>query len=125
MVVSDFFDRRIKKDDIRLYMTAKRNRGEATIHSEDQHGSSQDDSKIDKMKIIREKMTQSRKKKENQDIKNAILIKKRNLPKTWKGEKLIYAKDVRNDMIQDEMEVVIVGADVKALYPSLTDLKVA
>ena len=113
----------IKKDDIRLYMTVNRNDGGAhTIRAKD---NTREIPKIDKMKIIRDKMTQSRKRKENQEIKNAILVQKKSLPKTWRGEKLSYARDVDNKLVQDEVEMVIVGADVEALYPSLTDLEVA
>ena len=35
--------------------------------------------------------------KENWEIRNAILIKKKSSANTWKGEKLIYARDVEND----------------------------
>ena len=28
-------------------------------------------------------------------------------------------------MVQDELELIVVGADVEALYPSLTDVEVA
>ena len=43
------------------------------------------DEPIDKMKIIRNKMMECRRKKEHQDIQNAILIKKQ-FPKTWRRE---------------------------------------
>ena len=38
---------------------------------------------------------------------------------------MVYAEDVDNEMVQEEVELVVVGADVEALYPSLTDLEVA
>ena len=47
---------------------------------------------IDKMKNIRDKMTSSRRRKDLQEIQDAVVVRKRKtLPKTWRGEKLIYA----------------------------------
>ena len=46
-------------------------------------------------------------------------------PKTWRGERLLYAKDVENIKVQDEVELVVVGADVEVLFLSLTDPEVA
>jgi hypothetical protein len=116
----------IKKNDIRLYMTNSED-GAKTIHVEEKHHGVQEDGKIDKMKMIREKMTYSRKRKETQEIKNAILVRKMKSekPTKWNGEDLVYAEDVDNEMVQDEVELVVVGADVEALYPSITDLEVA
>ena len=87
----------------------------------------QEDGKIDKMKMIREKMTNSRKRKETQEIRDAILVRRMKSvkPTKWNGEALVYAEDVDNEMVQEEVELVVVGADVEALYPSLTDLEVA
>ena len=52
----------IKNNDIRLYMTNNED-GAKTIHVEEKHHGAQEDGKIDKMKMIREKMTYSRKRK--------------------------------------------------------------
>ena len=46
-------------------------------------------------------------------------------PQTWKGERLIYAKDAKPEDIQDALDLVVVGADVEALYPNLSDIEVA
>ena len=46
-------------------------------------------------------------------------------PKTWRGEKLKYARDSTKDEIHDVFELVVIGADVEALYPSLSDIDVA
>ena len=45
--------------------------------------------------------------------------------KVWNGEKVTYAKDVSNAMVQDQHEIVVIGADVEALYPSLLDIEIA
>ena len=50
---------------------------------------------------------------------------RRQLPKTWRGERLTHARDVANDQVQNVLELVVVGADVVALYPSLTDIEIA
>ena len=116
----------IKKNDVRLYLTATK-AGVKTIHVEEKQHGLQDETKIDKMKMIREKMTESRKRNEAQEIRNAILVRRRRVekPTQWNGEDLVYAEDVGNEMVQDEVDLVVVGADVEALYPSLTDLEVA
>ena len=68
----------------------------------------------------------SRKRMEDQEIQNAILMRKRKpTPKTWKGEKMIHARDANPNDIQDTLELVVVGADVEALYPNLSDIEVA
>ena len=41
------------------------------------------------------------------------------------GEDLTHAKDVDNERVQDVLQLVVIGADVKALYPCLTDIQVA
>ena len=43
----------------------------------------------------------------------------------WESEVLVHAKDVANDCVQDHLQLVVVGADVEALYPNLTDIEVA
>ena len=45
--------------------------------------------------------------------------------RTFKGAKIIEANEKTQDEIQDKSEVVIIGSDVKALYPSLSDIEVA
>ena len=72
-------------------------------------------------------MTESRKRNEAQEIRNAILVRRRRVekPTQWNGEDLVYAEDVGSEMVQDEVDLVVVGANVEALYPSLTDLEVA
>ena len=41
------------------------------------------------------------------------------------GEDVIHAKDVDNTLIQDILQVVVIGADVEALFPNLADIEVA
>lgn len=45
--------------------------------------------------------------------------------KLWKGEKVVYAKDVPNSRVQDRGDLLVVGANVEALYPSLQDIEIA
>ena len=71
------------------------------------------------MKLIRDKMEMSRKRKDKQDIDNALLVRRQKpLHKTLRGEKLIYAKDTDSMKIQDTLELIVVGADIEALYPN-------
>ena len=44
---------------------------------------------------------------------------------TLKGDKIIEANLKRMEEIQDMDEIVVVGSDVYALYPSLNDIEVA
>jgi hypothetical protein len=74
--------------------------------------------------MIRNKMVEARRADDKQQSKDPILVR-RQLPKTWRGERLNDARDVANDQVQDVLELVVVGADVVALYPSLTDIEIA
>ena len=65
-----------------------------------------------------------RRRKEKQEAQNAMLISKQRL-RLWKGEKLTYADEVDNNLVQDELELVVIGADAVGLYPSMTDVEVA
>jgi hypothetical protein len=78
------------------------------------------------MRMIRNKMTESRRREENQKLKDALIVRKSKiLPESWNGHALIHARDVENKCVQDDLELVVIGADVEALYPSLTDIEVA
>ena len=46
-------------------------------------------------------------------------------PRTINDQKVTYATDVERSLVQDEEELVLVGADVVGLYPSLVDIEVA
>ena len=85
-----------------------------------------EDDPIEKMRIVRNKMADSRRKEEQRIIQDAILIRNRvNKPATVKGQKVTYATDVDRNLVQDEDELVLVGADVVFLYPSMTDIELA
>mgnify|MGYP007048517881 CR=1 FL=1 len=45
--------------------------------------------------------------------------------KRLEGEEMIFAKDMDNAMVHDPKELVVVGADVEALYPNLVDIEIA
>ena len=82
------------------------------------------DEPFDKMRMIRNKMAEARRLADKHE--NAVRAKNEKEPmKDWEGERILYARDVINSMVQDEQEVVVIGADVVALYPNLTDLEVA
>ena len=52
--------------------------------------------------------------------------KNKNTPmKEWEGERVTFARDVDNAKVQDHDEVVVVGADLEALYPNLVDIEIA
>ena len=72
-------------------------------------------------------MTLVRKNKEMAEkrIKERLDRKGKRRLKTYKGMKIIEATGKTLEDIQDDSEVVIVGSDVCALYPSLTDIEVA
>ena len=123
----------MKQADIRLFLTKGERKGEDTIlHAScirNQTSFSTIEEKpqeevIDTMKMIRNKMVEARRADDKQQSKDAILVR-RQLLKTWRGERLTHARDVANDQVQDVLELVVVGADVVALYPSLTDIEIA
>ena len=113
--------------DIRFYLQkGKRGFTQDTLRTSENVTILKEDSEpIDKMKNLRDKMTASRKRKDRQEIQDATVIRRRKtMPKTWRGEKIIYASEVTSSQIQEELDLVIIGSDVQALYPSLTDVEV-
>ena len=73
------------------------------------------------MRMIRNKMVEARR---AADRDSAEEYKARKTPmKKWEGEQLVYARDVDNAMVQDQHQVVVIGADVKGLYPNLVDVE--
>ena len=61
-------------------------------------------------------MMEARKKRSQQNIQDAMIVKKKQQrTKTWKGLKLTSSMDVSNEDIQGDLELVMVGSDVKAL----------
>ena len=81
----------------------------------------------EKMNYLRTRMTMVRKKNEaNKQLNNARLQKTGlRRAKTQKGAAIIEANMRTLEDIQDQNDVVIVGSDVCALYPSLNDIEVA
>ena len=78
---------------------------------------------FDKMRMIRNKMAESRR-AADRDLAKESKVKEPPM-KMWDGEEIIYARDVDNARVQDHQEVVVVGADVEALYPNLVDIEIA
>ena len=53
-------------------------------------------------------------------------MKRKLASKSHMGEKIIEAKDISNrNLVQDDRDLVVTGADVEGLYPSLSDIEVA
>jgi hypothetical protein len=115
-----------------FYITEDRKLKTKTLHANEkykEHASTPQEDNLTretKTKMIRRKMMEARKRKSQQDFKKALLCRStKPVPKTWKGEKLVSARDVGTKLVQDRLELFVVGADVQALYPSLSDIEVA
>ena len=80
-------------------------------------------SRADRMRMVRTKMTQSRKKLEHRPVEKILeLVRHQKRAKTLRGERIVQASEVDNDIVQDnDSNNVIVGADVEGLYPALDD----
>ena len=90
------------------------------------HGGAKKSLRGDRMRQIRDKMESTRKKKEQTSMERDITLERKRQPKTWRGQRLVRAKEVSTDRIQDkDTPMVCVGSDVEALYPSLEDVTVA
>ena len=61
---------------------------------------------------------------QEKEVKQGAVIRTRT-SKTFKGEKLLSARDICQKKIQETLIPVLVGADVKALYSSLSDMDIA
>ena len=81
-----------------------------------------------KMKEVRTKMESTRKTMENQRMRKELRNSKETKPRKEtieSGTKIIEASRSESKDIQETGELVIVGADAEALYPSLKDIEVA
>ena len=117
-----------EKNDIRAYLAKSRN--QAKIHGDvnkDITFSVQpNDEPVDKMRMIRNKMADSRRKEENRATEDALILRRnKSRPDIINGQKVTYATDVDRSLVQDEDELVLVGADVISLFPSMVDIDVA
>ena len=82
--------------------------------------------RVSRMRQTRQMMTQKRKKLEFQPVENELRVETRRRAQTRRGQQLLDAKDVDNKLVQDKSKrMVMCGADVEALYPSLSDVQVA
>ena len=78
---------------------------------------------FNKMQMIRNKMVDARR---AMDRDQAKLSKFKEDPRdVFNDMEITLASEVPNSHVQDHEEVVIVGADVEALYPNLLDIEVA
>ena len=82
--------------------------------------------RVGRMRMLREKLRQSRRKSEQTPISKDMDIKLvRQTARTMRGERLLASTRMENKRIQEENGKVIIGADVEGLYPALRDLEVA
>ena len=80
-----------------------------------QENISLEEEKFDKMRMMRNKMVETRRIEDRNLAEKCRLIE---TPLIWEGEGIVYARDVSNSMVQDRSQVVVVGTDVEALYPN-------
>ena len=89
-----------------------------------------DGSRAAKMREVRKNMERLRKiemfKPVNQELKVKKVQKRKEASSSSRTGRFLRGKDVDNKLIQDRASnMVLVGSDVEALYPSLEDTKVA
>ena len=118
----------MKECDIReqLYITKDKN-GQATMRVRESSTPKEGLKRGEKMDYLRKKMTLVRKKKEMEEKQMRAKLdgKGRRKTLTYRGAKIMEATEKSSEDIQDKSEVVIIGSDVCALFPSLTDIEVA
>jgi hypothetical protein len=57
-------------------------------------------------------------------VEGDITVAKKQEPRTKRGQKLLEAMMVNRNLVQDKTKAMeVVGADVEALYPSLSDYR--
>ena len=84
----------------------------------------EEDEPWDKNRVIRNKMVDARRAADKEEARESMSSMKPPM-RLWNGEKVTHAKDVDNVLVQDGEEMVVVGADVEALYPSMVDVEIA
>ena len=81
---------------------------------------------IDKIKHLRRMNQMRRKRFEQRPVTEELQITSRRRADTWKGQRMLDAMGVDKHLIQDKSRrMEVCGADVEALYPSLSDIQVA
>ena len=114
----------IKDGDIRNYMTKKntqKSREDKNV-PEGRKEECLEKNGNDRMHMMRGKMTSCRKRKEFHERRKRKLLNRKRMSKSYNGEKLIDARDVTREEIQDDSDLVVIGAGVEGLYPSLPDI---
>ena len=82
--------------------------------------------KMNKLREERRKKMLTRKKTEFQPVEGEIQVQSVRRAETQQGQKLLDAMGMDRKLIQDRSSrMVVCGADVEALYPSLSDIQVA
>ena len=82
--------------------------------------------RVGRMRMMREKLRQSRRRSDQTPISNNMELKAvKQTARTMRGHRLLASTRMENERIQKADEKVIIGADVEGLYPALRDLEVA
>jgi hypothetical protein len=121
----------LKKGDIRSYFKKKDaikvvEVEETETSNEEEPITAPDNNGNQRMAMMRGKMTKCRKRQEVLEKRKQRLLKRHAASKSHMGKRVIQAKDVTNtDVVQDDQDLVVTGADVEGLYPSLSDIEVA
>ena len=118
----------VEKTDIRFYLK-KNKQGQNALRAVAKSAQSknasirlEDYKKNDRMGFMRDKIKVAREINQyNRSLKTAQETRQ---TRTLRGKRLLEGREVENnELIQDEEELVIVGSDVEALYPSLSDIE--
>ena len=80
----------------------------------------------ERMNMMRGKMMKSRKRQELLEKREQRLMNRQKIAKMFNGRRVLEARDtIRKEVIQDEEDLVVTGADMEGLYPNLSDIEVA
>ena len=84
-------------------------------------------SRLERMRLFRNKMMVSRKQSRLRPVETELKLKAvHGGAKTTRGERVLKASDVEQRLVQDKSNnMIVIGSDVEALYPSLVDTQVA
>ena len=76
--------------------------------------------RVGRMRMLREKLRQSRRKSEQTPISKDMDLKLvRQTARTMRGKRFLASTRMENKKVQEENGKVIIGADVEGLYPAL------
>ena len=120
-----------KKGDIRFYLiedkaTETNQEQELETSNKEESIMEPDNNGNERMNMMRGKMIKSRKRQELLEKRKQRLLNRQKRAQMFRGKKVLEARDtIRKEVVQDEGDLVITGAGVEGLYPSLSDIEVA